>query len=193
MATRYFGFAEETTFGTKAAIASYLDPIDVKIVSDTGKIFVETVQNRAAVKQVDGPFKCAGPISFYVEPENIAWFLKWALGSVSSLQGDTSGVYKHTFKPADTVKSWTGEEGAELFARVYTSCLIDKLTIDAVKKEALKGSIDIYAQKEEKEATLDTPSFSTLAPFVFHQGTITLNGVDESSEVEALSIALANN
>ncbi|MFQ5712379.1 MAG: hypothetical protein ACE5GD_11475, partial [Candidatus Geothermarchaeales archaeon] len=118
MTTRYFGFAEETTFGTKVAIANYLDPIDMKIISDTGKIFVETVQNRAAVKQVDGPLKVAGPVSFYVEPENIAWFLKWALGGVTTVDDGlaTPVAYKHTFKPADSIKSWTGEEGAELMA-----------------------------------------------------------------------------
>jgi hypothetical protein len=194
MPDRYLAVGEETTYGTAASPTRYIDILREALVFDKGITPVETVFSRDIRKYVEGRARVTGSVDFNVEPENIGEFLKWALGSVTTTDdGAVPPVaYKHEFKPADIIKSFTGIVISEKVQRKITGCLIDRLTIETALDIAM-GSIDVVAAKEEKDTGSYTPTISTLAPFVFKQGTLTLGGSDRSQYLRALRLRIGNN
>jgi len=194
MGARYFGVGEETTFKQAAAISKYIDIVDEGISLDNQVIKVENVADIIA-KYVAGPLKIGGTVNFYVEPENCGQFFKWALGSVVTSQpdaGNAPNTYKHEFTPADEIKSFTAEVGLgdTNDAIKYKGMAIKALSLEAVAKEALMGSIDVVAADLEL-VTAGTPSFSALAPFVFHQGQVKIAGT-ANGDIEAFKIKYEN-
>jgi len=169
---RYFGIAQEYTFKTEKAASVYTNIIRESIVPDQGWIIPETVARRAFDKKVLGAFRARGNIEFPVEPENgIGWYLKWALGSVSSAQQGGTSAYKHTFKSADDIKSFTGRIGADTDERVLGGCLLNSLALRFAHGEEIRGVAEIFAAEEAK-GTIGSPTFSALDPFVFSQATV---------------------
>jgi len=169
---RYFGIAQEYAFKIEKAASVYTNIIRESIVPDQGWIIPETVAHRAFEKKVLGAFRARGNIEFPVEPENgIGWYLKWALGSVSSAkQGETS-AYKHTFKSADDIKSFTGRIGADTDERVLGGCLLNSLALRFAHGEEIRGVAEVFAAEEAK-GSIGSPTFSALDPFVFSQATV---------------------
>jgi hypothetical protein len=189
MPDRYLAVGEEATYGTAAPLNRYIDILREALVFDKGITPVETVFSRDIRKYVEGRARVTGSVDFNVEPENCGEFFKWALGSV-----ETSGIgpYNHTFKPADTIKSFTITVVSEKVQRKITGCLIDRLTLETVL-DVVTGSIDVIAAKEEKDTGSYTPTISTLAPFVFKEATLTLGGSDRSQYLRALRLRIGNN
>ncbi|WP_309492314.1 phage tail tube protein [Candidatus Hecatella orcuttiae] len=194
MAERYIVVGEETTFGSPVTPDKYIDIRREAVVFDVGVIPVETVYSRDTRKYVFGKALARGPIDFAVEPENVAHLFKWALGSVTT---SGAGPYTHDFTPADTVKSFTAiinpEQETYGFFRKLSGCLVERLTLESAL-DVLTGSVEIVAAKEEKD-TAFTPSvsLSPLAPFVFHEATLTLGGADKSSVLKAFRLTVGNN
>jgi len=169
---RYLGIAQEYTFKTEKSASVYTNIIREGIVPDQGWIIPETVAQRAFDKKVLGAFRARGNIEFPVEPENgLGWYLKWALGSVSSAQQGATSAYKHTFKSADDIKSFTGRIGADTDERVLGGCLINSLALRFAHGEETRGVAEIFAAEEAK-GTIGSPIFSALNPFVFSQATV---------------------
>jgi len=169
---RYFGIAQEYTFKTEKPANVYTNIIREGIVPDQGWIIPETVAHRAFDKKVLGAFRARGNIEFPAEPENgMGWYLKWALGSVSSAQQGATSAYKHTFKSADDIKSFTGRIGADTDERVLGGCLINSLALRFAHGEEIRGVAEVFAAEEAK-GTIGSPIFSALDPFVFSQATV---------------------
>lgn len=169
---RYFGIAQEYTFKTEKLASVYTNIIRESIVPDQGWIIPETVARRAFEKKVLGAFRARGNIEFPVEPENgIGWYLKWALGSVSSAQQGGTSAYKHTFKSADAIKSFTGRVGADTDERVLGGCLLNSLALRFSHGAEVRGVAEVFAAEEAK-GSIGSPTFSALDPFVFSQATV---------------------
>jgi len=169
---RYFGIAQEYAFKTEKAASVYTNIIRESIVPDQGWIIPETVACRAFDKKVLGAFRARGNVEFPVEPENgVGEYLKWVLGSVSSAQQGATSAYKHTFKSADDIKSFTGRIGAETDERVLGGCLINSLALRFAHGEEIRGVAEVFAAEEAK-GTIGSPTFSALDPFVFSQATV---------------------
>ena len=182
---RYFGIAQEYAFKTEKPASVYTNISRETIVPDQGWIMPETCAHRGYTKKVLGAFRARGNIEFPVEPENgIGWYLKWVLGSVSSEELDTSGVYKHTFKSANTIKSFTGRVGAGAAERLLGGCLVNSLALRFAHGVDVRGVAEIFAAEEAK-AAIDTPAFSALDPFVFSQATVEFADVAKAIVIEA--------
>jgi hypothetical protein len=189
MPDRYLAVGEETAYGTAASPTRYIDILREALVFDRAITPVETVFSRDIRKYVEGRARVTGSIDYNIEPENSGEFFKWALGSVET---SGTGPYSHTFKPADTIKSFTAIVVSERVQRKITGCLIDRLTIETALDLAT-GSIDMVAAREEKDAGSYTPTISMLAPFVFKEATLTLGGSDRSQYLRALRLRIGNN
>ncbi|MGP3667604.1 MAG: phage tail tube protein [Candidatus Bathyarchaeota archaeon] len=187
--SRWIGVAEETSYGTFVSPSRYVDILRERVSFDKGYIPVETVYSRDIRKYVEGRSRVTGSIDFTVEPENVGQFFKWALGSVTTTG---TGPYQHTFKGADTIKSFSMIVKSETVQRRITGCLINRLTIETAL-DIVTGGIDIIAKKEEKDTSNYTPTISTLAPFVFKEGVLTLAGIDRSKYLKALRLTINNN
>jgi len=186
---RYLGVGEESTYGVAAPPTRYIDILRESLVYDKGYIPVETAFSREIRKYVEGKAKVTGGIDFTVEPENVGEFLKWALGSVETTG---TGPYTHTFKPADTIKSFTVIVVSEVVQRKITGCLINRLEIESAL-DIVTGSIEVLGSREVKDAGNYTPTISTLPPFVFKQGSLILGGADRSSYLRAFRLRINNN
>jgi len=173
MTDSYLGMGEETVFKTPVAATKYMDMITERIEPDLAWIIPETTAKRAYYKHVEGPYRGRGPVTFLCEPENgLTKFLKWALGSVSSAQQGGTTAYKHTFTPADTIKSFTARVGAVNVAtaeRILAGALINRLTLRGAWGREINGEAEIFNFKKETKGSIGSPTFSALKPWVASQ------------------------
>jgi len=93
------------------------------------------------------------------------------LGGYSKEQQGGTSAWKHTFKGADSIKSFTGRVGAETDERVLGGCLLNSLALRFAHGEELRGVAEVFAAEEAK-GTIGSPTFSALDPFVFSQATV---------------------
>jgi hypothetical protein len=190
---RYLGVGEEATFGQAAAISRYIDVVSESIKTSQGWITPETVDSRFQKKAILGPISVKGSVNVVVEPDVVPILFKWLLGSVASQQQGTSGVYDHSFTPADSIKSFTAELGYDTFGRKIVGCLINAATIESVAKKELVASFDIVAKEEQKITSLATPTFSARRPFVWSDAAFKVGASDKSSQLRAFSLKISNN
>jgi hypothetical protein len=190
---RYLGVGEESTFGQAATISRYIDVVSEGIKSSQSWLTPETVDSRYQKKAILGPLAVKGGLNVVVEPDNIPQLFKWLLGSVTSQQQGTSGVYDHTFTPADSIKSFTAELGYDTFGRKIVGCLINAATIESVAKKELVASFDIIAKEEQKITSLASPTFSARRPFMWSDAAFKVGDSDKSSQLRAFSLRIGNN
>lgn len=173
MTDSYLGLGEETTFKTAVAAAKYMDMITERIEPDLAWIIPETTAKRAYYKHVEGPYRGKGAVTFLCEPENgLTKLLKWALGAVSSAQQGGTSAYKHTFTPADTIKSFTARVGAVDVAtaeRILAGALVNRLTLRGAWGREINGEAEIVNFEKETSGSIGSPSFSALKPWVGSQ------------------------
>jgi len=186
---RFIGVGEEEAYGSSVQPTRYIDILRERLVFNKGITPVETVYSRAVQKYVESKASVTGSVDFVVEPENCGEIFKWTLGLVETTG---TGPYTHTFKPSDTVKSFTMVVASEGLQRRICGCLVNRLEIESAL-DVVTGSIDIVASKEEKDTGNYTPTISTLSPFVFKNGTLTLAGNDKSRCLRAFRLRINNN
>lgn len=101
-------------------------------------------------------------------------------------------VFKHVFTPAQDLKSFLAEvyPGVGSTARQIVGLALRSLTIEAVARELVTGSFDLLGRKENILPNT-TPTFSPLAPFVFHQASVEIQEV-LNGDIEAFRITYEN-
>ena len=195
MPERYLAVGEEASYGSAASPTRYIDILREALVFDRGITPVETVFSRDIRKYVQSRGRVTGSIDFAVEPENVGEFFKWALGSVETTDdgGSPPVAYKHVFKPADEIKSFTGIVfHGENPKRRIVGCLIDRLTVETPLDYAT-GSVDILASEEQSTEESLSPTISSLPPFVFKEASFQLKDSDKSKYLRALRLNIRNN
>jgi hypothetical protein len=63
----------------------------------------------------------------------------------------------------------------------------------AGREGLLRSTYEMLVAKEETSSSIGSPTFSTLAPFVWHQCTATINAVNESVNVRSFQFSYRNN
>ena len=191
---RYFGYAAESTFKTTVAAARYVDQVRSGIEGDRGWIASDTVEKRARTKFKLGAWLGRGPLDTIVEPENVTSLFKWLLGAVTTTG---AGPYTHVFKTGDDILSFTGRLGANLRERLLGGCLLESARFEARAGRGdaglLRATWEILGTKIESDGAIGSPTFSTLTPFVWHEGTVTLNAVNKSTQVKRFALEYRNN
>jgi len=175
--TRYIGVAIEPTYGAVQAPVEFIDAVSESVRGEQSTIYIETAGlGRSTRQAVPGPWTESGDIDLIVGPENIEYILKATLGhSQYAESGD--GAYKHIFTPASTIPSLTIEISPDVGnkARRIRMCGISSLRLEAVAREVLTATASIVGGKEEIVSE-SVPTFSTKRPFVFYDGTLSING-----------------
>jgi len=196
VSVRWAGIAEETTFGTKVATpARSLAFRELDAQPDQGLIDVEESAYREVPLSVFGPFLGSGSLSIFARPDTIGHFLKWTFGSVTSAQIGTSAMYKHTFKIADAIKSFTLSDNrgiTGLSSRFLIGTLIRGLTLEAPARELTTLDLDLLYAWEDLATAPTMGTLSPLRPFVFHDGAVELPSGTALARVEAFSAKLEN-
>lgn len=155
----------------------------------------EVVQDRDLKCLTPGSYHIEGSIPLYVTAENIGWFLKWALGSVSSAQQGGTAAYQHDFTPADDLKAFTTwlKRGDNQTIKT-TYCVINELEFTQAVGEALRATVNIIGKSDIIAADYGTESFDTLCSFADQHFTASIGGSTsgQAAQVHDMSLKIAN-
>jgi hypothetical protein len=204
----FVGVAPQSAFNTPGASFTFYQPIDI-----TG--LIEEFETQKSEKRAGTRFKGLGrktnkkiPFTFSIEtdPETAGMLLALATGSESAVTEVETGVYRHTFKLAESLPYFTlvgysagiADSSGSDKAHQITNCKISKLTLSG----DVAGVIKLTVEGEGTTRTpivKPTPVFSTEEPLFMkaEEGTgkieigntlLTLAAFEEATSVE-LSIS----
>ena len=113
-------------------------------------------------------------------------------GQVNTVAGGGAGEYVHTFTPANTAQYLTMGVITGLTAeqRTHPGYAIKKMKFSLAPNEKLLVEVDGFAKTLNLD-TLASPSFSTLDPFVFHQGSAKI-ATSPNTDIQAMTIEIEN-
>ncbi len=184
MGVRYFGAAEEVTFGTKITddnSFNYIDASEVGLDTPKDSILSYTGITRRSPQVVSkGAYIPEGDMSQAMEGIFVGWLLKWVLGTYRDcLQFDGGKeAYRHTFRSGSTIKSFTARLGKEQMEQIFEGCKIGSCSIEIPTGDFAMMTASIVAQQDSKgtlkaEADID-PSDSGF--FSFCHGGLSIGG-----------------
>lgn len=173
------GIATETTFGTAGTSPSFLE-----FVSNSLKLEIEELKSpaintsRAFSRRFLMNKKVGGSLEWHLHPVDGVPILWHALGCSITSSTVTVGAYQHLAKPVNTLgygnsKSLTFDvRKGDAFARRYTGCKINQLSIKADIGQPIMISADIVGKDGANDtvSTQTSVNFSTARPFLFQDG-----------------------
>ncbi len=136
-------------------------------------IAIEESDERMKTGYMFGGFVGLGTKVLLGRPDNMGWFLKWAMGSTTP-GGAVDDLYTHNFTQGETIKSYTLEEDiGETLGRFLTGCIIKRLTVESVMTGPMLMTIENQYQNE----TLDTSTgigtpLPAIRPFALHDAVV---------------------
>lgn len=176
MGSRYVGVAIEPSMGDVQTINEYIDVVSESIAGEQNIIYIETAGLGRSIRQaVPGPWGESGSFDMICGPENMEYILQAALGK-SHYDVNAATYYKHIWTPASEVPSLTMiiSPDVKSQARRLTMTGISSMAFEAVAREVLTATVDVVAKTETLVAE-GTPTFSTLRPFVFYDGVLSID------------------
>ncbi len=154
-----------------------------------------TVQNRAPIKNILGAYHMEGSIPQIAEPEGmIGWWLKWALGAMTSAQQGATAAYKHSYTPANALHPftlWYMKGGTQQVKIPY--CNVNTWELSQTYDDALRLSVGIIGQKDEITTDIGTATYSTLAPFSNQMLEVKIATSAAGQAIQAHNVALSGN
>lgn len=194
----YCGLAEESSYGGGGAPSVYL-PINSDGFSlENGVLFNSNIRGRSRFQGTAGVFEDDGSVEMVAGPENgLGYLLKGAFGTTSvttSSEGSgTDNVGTHTFTTDNKLPSFAVEIGlGAIDAARHKGVGIGSLEISHTPEDYLMVSADMTAQEPELQGSQASPTYSDLRPFVWHDGTINLDGTDRSVDVAEFTASIDN-
>ena len=195
---RYFGVAEEATFGTKQttdALFNYVDASEVNLdVPKDSMLSYAGITHRSPTVVAKGQYIPEGDIAQAIEGEFFPWMLKWAMGDYyNCLQFDGGKeAYRHTFRPGTSLKGFTARVGKEALEQVFEGCKVASLGIEIPKNDFAMGKASIVGQTDslgtlKAESAIDTHETGF---FSFCHGAVT---IDSPISVDSASFEYNNN
>lgn len=193
---RYVNLKKESVYGTAEGSAGRYEDAVCKIQPNPNWLIPAPVAQRAYKKRSTGLIRSQGNIGdFAVTPCGIIGdLLLGALGTCNSALQET-GVYLHTFTPADTIPSYTGRIGVEQIERILPGCLVEELNLKFVAGQSLTANALIYSGFSETSTTIGAPTTDTVQAFTQIDDLVnfTLDSSDRSAVLSELSIKIKNN
>lgn len=202
MGKRYISVEREGGYGVyRGNNLQYIDIVSESVAPDQGMIDIETAGEREWRYRVPGAYSIGGDIDLVVNADNITRFLWWCLGSKVSTD-DGSDHYKHIFESAQEFDSFsmniapavqdTAPGGLAGYAmRRVVGCAVTSIAFEAVAREALTATVSVIGQQDSLVADAQSPSFSTVRPFIFYEGAVSVQG-SQIANVEAFRVTIDN-
>jgi len=193
MPERYVAVAEEPSYAPATPVVpnKFFDANFAECGLNPGLAFPVSIRGRSILEHHEGLIAESVAVNMDVKPDNmIGWFLKWILGSVTSTQQGATIAYKHTFKVAETVRSFAlGYNWDAIKEKRVPGCIMTGLNFSIVRGATpLIADIAAIGQSEKLE-TVQTPSgWSALAPFKPYQSKVELADSELANLVEGFRI-----
>lgn len=178
------GVGAETTYGTAVTPTDWCEFISESMRLNIEKRPTQGINTTAMHKKfISLGRTVAGDIQFEVNPDDVIGLILKAFGgkAATSAQVGTSAAYTHTFIGEN---DWLadGNAGCGLTVQIdrdgtskvdYTGCLPSQIALAAAVGDTLKATVSLVGQNAAAQGSITSPSFSTLDPFIFHQGVVT--------------------
>lgn len=199
----YIGFAQETSYGTAALPAKYLEYNSESLKTEKEEILIDAINGTPQFKKrVTGQKSVGGTIEFPVVPGSILQLLDYAVGSITTSALNATS-FQHRFLARvgpQTLSSYTFEVGRNAqdtqTVKRYTGCNVSNMNFNMAVNDVLKCSMDLMGKDEVTGTTISTASFRTYAPYVFKNATIKIgenSGTATQTGVESIAINIGNN
>lgn len=194
----YCGMAEEASYGGGGAPSVFLPINSDGFSMENGVLFNSNIRGRSRFSGTAGVFEDDGSVEMVAGPENgMGTLLKGAFGTatvVTQSEGSgTDNVGEHTFTTDDKLPSYSVEIGlGAVDALRHKGVGIGSIEISHTPEDYLMVSADMTAQEPELQGTQASPTYSDLRPFVWHDGTLNLDGTDVSVDVAEFTASLDN-
>lgn len=163
----YFGFGEESTYGTPVSMSKYLEITEESLKGEQTWISVPTLRSPSQNQRVQSKKSVSGNIKASLGYEGFERLLKHAMGA-SATSG--SGPYQHDITLASSLPTGLTIHISRDAAAVgtgsafeYDGCQITKMTITQNVEELCMVDFEFLGQ-DFRNVNIDTPSFPT-----FHQ------------------------
>jgi hypothetical protein len=199
-ALTHIGLGKETTWGTAVASTEYLRFASEGINEEIEQVVSESLSGVVDEgASYEGVHNISGDISFDVYPNVVGHLLRAAFGAPVTTMV-VAGVYQHVFTPVQSSFSnlcalppYTLEVHRDLEqAFQYAGAIVNDLTFSfGTDNKIMQGTAAILAKKLALIAKT-TPSFEAIAPFMWNQATITVDGI-VSKDISTLEFGVNNN
>lgn len=153
------------------------------------------VQNRDVTCITPSSYHIEGSIPLFATGENMGWFLKWLIGNVSSAQEGATTAYKHSYTPADTLKTFTTwvKRGENQQIKI-PYCVVDSMELTQSIDDSLRAVFGIIGKSDSITADYGTENFDTLCPFGNQHLTVSIGGSTsaQAAEVHNTTMNISN-
>ena len=196
----YCGIAEETAYGDGGSPSAFLPIRSDGFGAGNNPLYQSNIRGRDRYAAAAGMFDDDGDAEMVAGPENgLGYLLKAAFGSTSVSTSDESGdstddTGTHTFSPADDLPSLAVEIGlGSIDAAQHVGVGVDTLEFSHTPEEYLVVTAGMTAKEFELQGSQASPTYSDLRPFVWHDGTITVESTDRTADIAEFTAELSNN
>lgn len=189
--------AEEVTKGTSPAITTGLRDY---FMGDPGVNPVQTVidlgnmQHRHRVGHALSDYHMVGSPTQIVTPNgHIGYWLGMAIGAESSVQQGATAAYKHTYTPADDLKTfsmWYKRGGNQQVVIPYG--LVNTLLLEQSPNDVLRSTVGLFGQTETINADDITTADAYDTARAFHNMDLAVTGPTNAAKVYKSSILVDN-
>lgn len=193
------GFEPEGQYASATDPTVFSDIISDGFSGDNGTLYLATIRSRARYYGMAGPFEDSGELEMPAAPENgFGYLLKGAFGNETVTTSDPGGtgsptVGTHEFTTAPLLPSMTVELGvADIQAVQHIGTGVDTLELEHAAEETLISTFETVSKKPVLQNSMATPTFATQRPFVYHDGSFTIYGDDETINVAEATFSLEN-
>jgi len=189
----HMGLKQETSFGTEATVDVFGEISNLDLSSDNALHIPRLIGGIRGNKRIlPASLTASGSFNYLLFPEDLTgWIFKGIFGQVTTTDLG-GGAYQHVFTPIDSgsLPSFTIQKDSEAGVFNYLGCVFDGFTMGITPDEIMEMSVNLQAQTV-KEGAIQTPSYTTLDPFLPFHASVTLNSVANTS-FENLEINITN-
>lgn len=189
----------ESTYGTKKTSGYIQLPFNENSVNSTeDEIDPATITgDRYDVEPAYGNISVSGTTTIPLDWRNLGFWCYWLMGGYAKTG---TGPYTHTFTPANTLPSFSLEEGCPDIThfRQFMGCKVNSMNFRFSQNEELVSDVEIVGKEEDTPAasTIDaTPKTYTFNRFNAKDATLKLGTSPASSilTITELDLTISNN
>jgi len=189
----HMGLKQETSFGTEATVDVFGEVSNVNLSSDNALHIPRLIGGIRGNKRIlPANITAGGNFNYLLFPQDLTgWIMKGIFGQVTTTDLG-NGAYQHVFTPIVTaaLPSFTIQKDSEAGVFNYLGCVMGGFSMGITPDAIMEMAVEVTAQTV-KEATIQTPSYGTLDPFLPFHAAVTLNSAS-NVDFEDLTIDITN-
>jgi hypothetical protein len=199
----YFGFGDESTWGTAVAPTNFIEINSESFAKQVGRIEAQSIIKRGLrnTHVIEGGIAVDGEVSFDAQYDGWLKIAKHAFGTLVTSQPDITNAptcYQHKFTIADTPLTGMSVEvfrdtsqfvTEPNYAHRYSGCKVARFEMACGVDEILRVTAG-FVGKDEGRVAKATDTYNNTKVAVYHQGVVKWNG--EDIQVGSFNVQLDN-